>query len=59
MEQYEMPVGFEMALARNFDAMQKFENLSETQKQDILEGTHSVQSKEKMRRYVNSIVEKY
>ncbi len=55
MNQGEMPVGFAMALAMNPDAMQKFSMLSEDQKQKVIEGTHSVQSKQEMHRYVQSI----
>ena len=59
MEQYEMPVGFEMALARNMYAMHKIANLNEQEKQEVINGTHSVQSKEEMRRYVENIIKKY
>ena len=57
MKQSEMPVGFAMALAMNPDAMQKFATLSEEQKQQIVNGTHSVKSKEEMHRYVDSIAD--
>lgn len=59
MEQYEMPMGFGMALARNPEAMQKFASLSENTKQAIISGTHSVSSKEEMRQYVANIVSAY
>ena len=55
MKHEEMPVGFAMALAMNPDAMQKFSALSETQKQEIIAGTHDVKSREEMHRYVNSL----
>ena len=55
MKQDEMPVGFAMALSMNPDAMQKFETLSEEQKQKIIEGTHNVKSKKEMHQYMNSI----
>ena len=51
-----MPVGFAMALAMNPDAMQKFATLSETEKQEIIAGTHNVKSKNDMHRYVNDLV---
>lgn len=57
MEKYEMPVGFGMALAQNPEALQKFAMLSEDKKQQIIQGTHSINSREEMHRYVNSIAE--
>lgn len=56
MEKYEMPVGFGMALAQNPEALQKFAMFSEDKKQEIIQGTHSVKSREEMQQYVNSIV---
>jgi len=56
MEKYEMPVGFGMALAQNPEALQKFSMFSEDKKQEIIQGTHSVKSREEMQQYVNSIV---
>lgn len=55
MERSEMPVGFAMALAMNPEAMQKFATLNEDQKRAIIEGTHSVKSKDEMHRYVSGI----
>ncbi len=56
MTKDEMPVGFAMALAMNPEAMQKFGTLSEEQKQQIIAGTHTVKSRDEMRRYVDSLV---
>lgn len=56
MDKNEMPVGFSMALAMNPEAMQKFALLSEDKKQRIIGGTHSINSKEEMHRYVNNFV---
>ena len=56
MKKEEMPIGFAMALAMNPDAMQKFATFDEAQKQEIIAGTHTVKSKEEMRRYVDSLV---
>ncbi len=56
MKQDEMPVGFAMALSMNPDAMQKFAMLNEEQKQQIIDGTHAVKSKEEMHRYVQTLV---
>ena len=56
MNRDEMPIGFSMALAMNPEAIQKFALLSEDKKQQIIEGTHSVKSKDEMTRFVNNIV---
>ncbi len=59
MENYKMPVGLGMALAQRPEAMEKFAALSETKKQEIINGTHSVSSKEEMRQYVDKILSEY
>ncbi len=56
MKSYEMPIGFSMALALNPEAMQKFAMLTETQKQEIIDRTHTIKSKEEMHRYVNNLI---
>ena len=55
MKQDEMPLGFAMALAMNPDAMEIFSTLSEVEKKEIIEGTHTVKSKEAMHEYVSSL----
>ena len=56
MKSDEMPVGFTMALAMNPDAMAKFSALDEKKKRQIISGTHSINSREEMHRYVSSLV---
>ena len=56
MADYELPLGFGMALAMNPEAMQKFAALPESRKHEIINGTHSVTSKEEMRRYVDKVL---
>lgn len=56
MKSNEMPLGLAMSLAMNPDAMQKFSTLTEEQKSEIIEGTHSVKSRDEMRRYVDFLV---
>lgn len=58
MTKDEMPVDFAMALSMNPAAMQKFAALSREQKQEILDGTHAVKSREEMHQYVDSIVDR-
>ena len=55
MKHDEMPMGFSMALAQNPEAMQKFAMLSEDKKKQIIDGTHSVKSRQEMHEYVNRI----
>lgn len=55
MERGEMPVGFAMALAQNPKAMEKFARLTEAEKQNIIAGTHFVNSREEMQKYVNKL----
>lgn len=59
MENYEMPMGFGMALAMNPKAMEKFAALPENKKQEIISGTHSVSSKAEMQQYVEKIISEY
>ncbi len=58
MKNYEIPVGFSMALALNPEAMERFSTLDEVQKQEIINGTHSIKSKEEMQRYVEGLVKR-
>ena len=59
MENYEMPLGLGMALSMNPQAMENFALLPESKKQEIINGTHSLSSKEEMRQYVEKIVSSY
>ncbi len=56
MKRDEMPVGFSMALAQNPEAMKKFALLGEDKKKQVIEGTHSVKSKQEMHEYVNKLI---
>lgn len=51
----ELPLGFGMALAQNEAAMQRFELLSDAEKQAVIQKTHSIRSKQEMRRLVDSL----
>lgn len=59
MNNFEMPVGLGMALAMNPEAMQKFATLPEEKKWQIVSGTHAVESREDMKRYVENIITAY
>lgn len=58
MKSYEMPIGLTMALALNPEAMEKFATLTEKEKQKIVNGTHSIKSKEEMHKYVEGLMKK-
>lgn len=48
MDFYKVPIGFGLALSANTAAMSRYAHLSETQKQDILNRTHNVNSETEM-----------
>ncbi|MBE6903389.1 MAG: hypothetical protein E7480_02135 [Ruminococcaceae bacterium] len=52
-------MGLGMALARRPEAMEKFAALGESKKREIIDGTHSIASKEEMRQYVDKIISLY
>ena len=56
MSDYELPLGFGMALAQNTEAMERFAALPDSRKQEIINGTRAVKSKQKMREYVNKVL---
>ena len=52
MGNIELPLGFGMALAQNETAMKKFEAMTESGKQSVLQQAHHVNSKVEMRQLV-------
>ena len=58
MKNYEMPIGFSMTLALNPEAMERFAMMNEAQKQQIIDGTHNIKSKQEMHEYVNKLTKK-
>lgn len=57
MEKWEMPTGFAMALAANAEAMRFFAALTDSEKKQAVERTHTIGSRDEMRRYVDSLAE--
>lgn len=55
MSKIELPMGFGMALAQNETAMQRFESLTEPQKQAVIAATHNVNSKREMQQLVRDL----
>ena len=50
-----LPLGFGMALSQNVEAMQYFATQSESKKQEIVDGTHKIESPQEMYNYVASL----
>ncbi len=55
MDFYKVPLGFGMALARNFSAMNTYSAMTEEQKQAILEKARNARSEKEMSQIVNSL----
>ena len=52
----DVPLGFDMALAQNPDAMDVFSSLTESQRQQVLAKSRRIRSRAEMRSYVDSLV---
>ena len=55
MDFYKVPIGFGLALSANTAAMNRYAQLSESQKQDILNKAHNVRSEKEMYTLVASL----
>ena len=53
----DMPMGLDIALAKNEKAHKYFYSLPEMAQKQIIDHTHVIGSKEEMQAYVNSLVE--
>lgn len=51
----DLPLGFGMALAQQPEAMQKFANMSDSQKSEILSQIHNINSKNEMKSFVSQL----
>lgn len=51
----DLPIGFAMSLTQNKEAFDKFSKMTEQQKKEIINQTHSIQSKQEMQAFVNSL----
>ena len=52
----DIPLGFGIALTKNIKAMEKFSQLTDKQKREIIEGSRGVTSKSEMQQYVNGLI---
>lgn len=50
-----IPLGLGMALAQNMDAMRTFSSMSESARQDVIDRSRHVQSKQEMENLVNGL----
>ncbi len=55
MDFYKVPLGFGMALATNFNAMNVYSAMTDDQKKAILNKAHNAQSEQEMHDIVNSL----
>lgn len=51
----ELPIGFTMELAQHSDVLNRFSQLSDSERESVIEGARQVQSRDEMRSYVESI----
>lgn len=56
MDYYQVPLGFGMALARNFNAMNAYSAMTDDQKKAVLERAHNARSEKEMSQIVDSLV---
>lgn len=52
----DIPMGLGMALAKNINAMNYYSGLSPEKQQEIIENTHSINSKKEMQSYVDGLI---
>ena len=57
MDFYKIPIGFGLALAANTAAMNRYAQLSDSEKQQILAKAHHARSEKEMHQIVNSIIQ--
>ena len=51
-----LPMGFGMALLQNKEAMEAYDRLPQNKQIEVINGTHSIRSKQEMQNYVASLV---
>ncbi len=55
MDFYKVPLGFGMALAMNFNAMNAYSAMTDAEKQAVLDKAYSARSEKEMHEIVNSL----
>ncbi len=56
MDFNQVPMGFGMALARNFNAMNVYSSMSEKEKKAVLDKAHHAKSEKEMNQIINDIL---
>lgn len=51
----EIPIGFSMALAKDTTAMNAFSAMPEARREQVIEGSRNIQSKQDMEQYVSNL----
>lgn len=57
MEKSALPLGFGMALAQNEPAMKRFETMTESQKESVLQQAHLVSFRREMQQLISRLAE--
>ena len=55
MDFYQIPLGFGMALARNFNAMNAYSAMTDDQKKAVLDRAHNARSEKEMNQIVDAL----
>lgn len=55
MDFYQIPLGFGMALARNFNAMNAYSAMTDDQKKAVLARAHNARSEKEMSQIVDAL----
>ncbi|MCF2554160.1 hypothetical protein [Faecalicatena contorta] len=55
----DLPIGFGLSLAANAESMEIFANMTDAQKEETVEKSRHMHTREDMERFVNSLGEKY
>lgn len=55
IDNHELPIGFTMELAQHSDILNRFSQLSEQERHQMIEGARNVNSREEMRNYVENM----
>ena len=51
----ERPVGFTMELAQHSDILNRFSELTESEREDVIKGARLIRSRDEMRSYVENM----
>lgn len=55
----DLPLGLGMALVQNVNAMERFAELSPDEQRQIIDHTHSINSKSEMQSFVQSLADRW